>query len=150
VEGLVPVFASRGTKYNRGMSERPTRQRGPVTAFSESPRFRRWVILGLLLLPMLYVAGFGPACWFSAVPRRGPGDDVPRAWMRFYFPMGALVHRTQSQDNKRLLWWITWGSASSSPPTPADGTGTGSRHRDGAILPAKAPWPIDARFPGWR
>src|SRR5262245_28459002 len=45
------------------MDERPTKRRGPMTWLAgRSRRFR----IGLAMLPVLYVASFGPACWISS------------------------------------------------------------------------------------
>lgn len=32
-----------------------------------------WIVLGLIALPLLYVAGFGPACWISSRLNAGTG-----------------------------------------------------------------------------
>ncbi len=60
--------------------------------------------------PILYVLSFGSACWMAAAPRVVGQSDAPRLWMRLYFPIGAVIHYTQSQNGKPLRQWITFGS----------------------------------------
>jgi hypothetical protein len=64
----------------------------------------------LACLPFLYALSFGPACWLAAAPRVPGQSDGPRIAMRFYFPVGALIHYTRSENRKPLLWWITFGA----------------------------------------
>ena len=44
------------------MGEPERKRRGPITLFYESRRFR-WTIIAVVLIPILYVVSFGPACW---------------------------------------------------------------------------------------
>lgn len=92
------------------MGDQPKKLRGPILALYESARFRRRVLLALFAVPVLYFASFGPACWMAAAPRIPGTADAPRFWMRLYYPIGALIHRTQSQDNRYWRGWITWGA----------------------------------------
>lgn len=62
----------------------------------------------LIALPVLYVVTFGPACWIAAAPRT-PGQSI-RPWMRAWFPVGAAIDRTQTQDHSLIRWWITCGA----------------------------------------
>ena len=48
-----------------GMNQPARKRRGPITLLYESRRFRRTIILSAVLLPVLYVASFGPACWLA-------------------------------------------------------------------------------------
>ena len=107
------------------MSKQPKRIRGPITVLCESPRARRWAVIATIALPFLYLAGFGPFCWMAAAPRAPGQSDVPRIWMRSYFPIGAFIHYTQSQDSKPLRRWITLGTKKGGRvivPTNASGT----------------------------
>jgi len=74
-------------------------------------RWAKWTAAGLLIgLPLLYVGSFGPACWIAAAPRMPGSTDKPRPWMRIYFPIGAIIHHTNSQDRKSVERWVTWGA----------------------------------------
>jgi hypothetical protein len=92
------------------MSEQQKRYRGPLTVLCESSRARRRLIVAIIALPVFYLAGFGPACWFAAAPRVPGKRDEPRIWMKFYAPHGALIHHTQLQDSKVVNQWITFGT----------------------------------------
>jgi len=73
----------------------------------------RWVkrtAVAMVCLPIVYVLSFGPACWMAASPRVPGSQDGPRIWMRFYFPVGALIHVTHSENSQPLQRWITWGA----------------------------------------
>ncbi len=78
--------------------------------FNRRERWAKRTAVALLCLPLLYVLSFGPACWMTAAPRRAGAADEPRLWMRFYFPIGAVIHRTQSQDAFFVRRWTTCGA----------------------------------------
>ena len=60
------------------MSEPERKRRGPITLFCESRRFR-WTIFAAVLMPVLYVLSFGPACWITG--QMGiRGDMIPRLY----------------------------------------------------------------------
>ena len=67
------------------MSER--KRRGPITLLCENRRFR-WTIIAAVLVPVLYVGSFGPACWIMS--RSTASNDVPKA----YLPMGWLIYNS--------------------------------------------------------
>ena len=88
-------------------------------------RWAKWTLAAALLgFPLLYLASFGPVCWITAAPRIGlePGSTKP--WMRIYFPIGAVIHRTRSENNKSVKLWVTWGAArNGSVHVPTDASG---------------------------
>lgn len=76
-----------------------------------------------LLLPLLYVGSFGPACWLTS--RRQARFDCPQA-MAAYWPVGRAFRLLQDErqrshhpavdlvlriTNGVLTWWITVGLA---------------------------------------
>ena len=76
-------------------------------------RRERWAkrtALALACLPIVYMLSFGPACWIAATPRVAGNTDEPRIGMRFYFPIGALIHYSRSENSKPLQRWITFGT----------------------------------------
>jgi len=82
-----------------------------VRIVNRRERWAKWTAVGLLVgLPLMYVGSFGPACWIAASPRIAGTTDAPRVWMRFYYPIGALIHYNKSQDNRVVVRWITWGA----------------------------------------
>ncbi len=92
------------------ISTQRKQSRGPITVLCESRRARRGAIVATIVLPLLYLASFGPSCWVAAAPRVQGQADEPRMWMRSYFPIGAIIHFTQVQDSKLLTRWITLGA----------------------------------------
>ena len=91
------------------MNQTARKRRGPITLFFESRRFR-WTAIAVALLPVLYVAGFGPACWLAA------GDKLPapvgRALCRVYAPLldHLLLSEDESWSVRALYWWSSVGS----------------------------------------
>ena len=97
-----------------------------VRIVNRRERWAKWTAVGLLVgLPLLYVGSFSPACWIAAAPRVAGQSDAPRIWMRFYFPIGALIHDTRSQDSRSVRRWITWGAKKHGRViVPVDASGT--------------------------
>jgi len=88
-----------------------------VRIVNRRERWAKWTAAGLLVgLPLVYIGSFGLACWITASPRIAGTpwiagtSDAPRIWMRVYYPIGALIHSTQSQDSRAVVRWITWGA----------------------------------------
>ncbi len=48
-----------------------------------------WVVAMLVGLPVLYVASFGPGCWFSQ--KYFVGDRMIRGASRVYWPFGWIL-----------------------------------------------------------
>ncbi len=60
------------------------------------------VVVGLFLLPVLYVLSVGPAVWFiETQPRRGTAVDVYRV---VYSPLGWLADNTPLRGP--LYWYV--------------------------------------------
>ena len=91
------------------MNQPARKRRGPITLFCESRRFRLAVI-AVALLPVLYVAGFGPACWLAS--RERMSAPVGRAVCRVYTPLLnlALFGDDNSWSVRALHWWSSIGS----------------------------------------
>src|SRR5689334_13118600 len=87
------------------MSDPEQKRRGPITLFCESRRFR-WVVIALaaLLLPIVYVASLGPACWINL--RTGAGGQAIGA---FYRPIGWLYSRSEVLQAV-IDAWVNLGS----------------------------------------
>jgi hypothetical protein len=98
-----------------------------VRIVNRRERWAKWFAAAVFVgLPLIYLLSFGPACWIAAAPRRPGASDAPRLWLRFYFPIGALIHSTQSQDRNWVCQWITWGASRGSRViVPVDFSGKG-------------------------
>ncbi len=81
-----------------------------VRIVNRRERWAKRTAVALACLPILYALSFGPACWIAATPWVPGRADVPSIGMRFYYPIGAVIHRTQSQDSLPVRRWITWGA----------------------------------------
>ena len=76
-------------------------------------RRERWVkrtLLATAAMPILYVASFGPVCWITAAPRIAGELGSTKPWMRIFFPIGAAIQSTRSENNRYVKLWITWGA----------------------------------------
>lgn len=95
-----------------------------VRIVNRRERWAKRTAIAMACLPILYVLSFGPACWMAAAPRVAGRSDVPRMWMRFYFPIGGLIHHTRTENTNLVRQWITLGSRQSGRvivPTDAGG-----------------------------
>ena|SRR5579872_2032831 len=79
------------------------KRRGPITLLCESRRFR-WAMTALVVMPVLYVASFGPACWINL--RTGGGG---RAIGMFYRPIGWLYLRSGNAVGRGVGAWAELG-----------------------------------------
>lgn len=75
--------------------------RGPLMLLASSRKFRRWTAGLLIGVPLIYVASFGPACWwFAASAREVPGGPAigndAAVVSRAYWPIGWILDRYRS------------------------------------------------------
>lgn len=87
------------------MSEPKWKRRGPITLFCESQRFRWTAITAVVLIPTLYVASFGPACWISS---RTGSPILPVA----YQPIGWLLENAPQPIATALVEYAQAGMPS--------------------------------------
>jgi len=75
-----------------------------MTLLCESRRFRRALIFSALLLPVLYVASFGPACWVcSRVPQSSVSWEITDL---LYSPiLRAWWHNDQGAIGNVIAWY---------------------------------------------
>src|SRR5258708_2397178 len=65
-----------------------------------------WIVALLIGLPVLYVASFGPACWWLATtPPGGRTLVAPRV----YWPLGWLAANGPSYSRDGIFWCATRG-----------------------------------------
>jgi len=79
-----------------------------VTLGRKKPGVALWATVVLVVL-VLYVASFGPACWLTS-QRWGWSQLQPHRAMIVYFPLGALASRPDTAVGRGLRWWMTFGT----------------------------------------
>ena len=100
----------------------PERKRlGPLAWLGGRSR-RFWIGAGML--PLLYFASFGPACWLTARPFGDEGAGFDRV-MIVYWPCGWLHQRGPRVASAAIRWWMTVGARKNHAvmlPTRFDGS----------------------------
>lgn len=85
--------------------DEPERKRQGLLGWLRGRSRRFWIGVAIVL-PLLYVTSFGPACWMVAQPIR---DGMqPTAPSRVYWPLGHFA-QGESAIGLRLRWWIIAG-----------------------------------------
>jgi hypothetical protein len=80
------------------MSEAERKRRGPLLWLAD--RSRRFWIITVMSLPVLYVGSFGPACWWFSKQEKGVYHRVALP----YWPIGwAAKHGPRGLS--RAIWW---------------------------------------------
>ena len=81
-----------------------------VRIVNRRERWAKWTLAGAVALPVLYVIGFGPACWLASEEKMSP--PVGRAVCRFYGPLLSyvLLNDDGSWSIRALYWWSSVGS----------------------------------------
>jgi len=81
-----------------------------VRIANRKERWAKWTLAGAVALPVLYVIGFGPACWLASEDMMSP--QVGRAVCRFYGPLLSYILLSEETWSVRALyWWSSVGSA---------------------------------------
>jgi hypothetical protein len=103
-----------------------------VRIINRRGRWAKWVLGVMLALPLLYVAGFGPACWLakprptnrSGVARHFPDDDHAVFAPRIYWPIGWVVRNRNYRTFTRIVTWYAYlGHSSTEVVVPATSDG---------------------------
>jgi len=88
---------------------RPTKRGGPLYWLKRRSR-RFWIIAALV--PVLYVASFGPACWISSRMNAGasllPITYLPLVYRSF---LGMDGINDESAVDRALIWYAEIGAA---------------------------------------
>src|SRR5258707_10714891 len=80
-----------------------------VRIVNRKERWAKWTLAVTLSLPILYVVGFGPACWLASEDKMSP--PVGRAVCRFYGPLlKHILLEEESWSVRALYWWSSVGS----------------------------------------
>jgi hypothetical protein len=81
-----------------------------VRTINQRERWAKWALAITLSLPVLYVVGFGPACWLASEEKMSA--TVGRAVCRVYAPLldHVLFSDDASWSVRALHWWSSVGS----------------------------------------
>jgi hypothetical protein len=82
-----------------------------VRIINRRERWAKWTLGVTLSLPVLYVASFGPACWwFSSVSQLPIGNLAAfRRVSVFYRPIGWTTQRLPVPVARAVGWYATFG-----------------------------------------
>jgi hypothetical protein len=109
------VTTTRRERYDWGMSDRPTKPFGPIGWIANrsrqfwgwiASRSRRFWIVVIILMPVVYVASFGPACWLTATP---PETAHIKFWLCPHLPLVKYAHKGGYPGSGLLEWWMSVG-----------------------------------------
>jgi hypothetical protein len=90
------------------MDPHPQKRRGPLMWLAGRSR-RFWIVIALL--PVLYVASFGPACWITSRLRLS-GDSINFTVLpTFYHPLLVTMFY-DSRISTAVQWYARLGAAS--------------------------------------
>jgi hypothetical protein len=83
-----------------------------VRIVNRRERWAKWTLVVVVVVPVLYVASFGPACWWLSRPQpfplglmtKGPRREyAPRA----YWPIGWLTVHCPHSIGDSIFWYAT-------------------------------------------
>lgn len=89
------------------MNEQPKQRRGPLLWFSS--RSWRTRIAILLLIPVPYLVGFGPVCWWFSESEI-QGDMELYIAPQIYWPVGWLANDGPELLSDAINWYGTLGT----------------------------------------
>jgi len=100
-----------------------------VRIINRKEKWARWTLAGTIVgVPVLYVASFGPACWWFSIPSgetgnfRGTNDPLPPVRARqMYWPIGWVAIRAPRPIERLLAWYATLGGEVLVPMDAAGG-----------------------------
>lgn len=77
-----------------------------VRIVNRRERWAKWTLAGVLGMPVLYVASFGPACWWFSQPVELPFVGMKaRRPPAIYSPIGWTARRFGTGNIQRLANW---------------------------------------------
>lgn len=77
-----------------------------VRVINRKERLAKRALAGMIVIPVLYLAGFGPACWLTSLPPPVRPREYNRA-MILYLPFGRIM--SGDTTPKALQWWMGLG-----------------------------------------
>jgi hypothetical protein len=88
-----------------------------VRIINRKERWAKWTLATLIGPPMLYVASFGPACWWLSSLPNHQGSDMCFA-PRFYLPIGWAARNGPYPIKAALSWYARLHSPARIVVTP--------------------------------
>ena len=98
---------------------------------TRKPSPTAWIVATLIGVPLLYVASFGPACWWFSVPPSGPRDWGYSAIeyhkvSTVYWPIGWVAKHGPYPVQRCIAWYATlWIDHVILPCNPSATSGLG-------------------------
>src|SRR5882757_3633298 len=97
-----------------------------------------WIVAVLIGLPALYVASFGPVCWWiSPKPPTGaprtPIDNIPHV-SHFFWPVGWVATHSPNSVYRAIGWYATRRAPIVQVPADRAGTTLAAFYADPAGL----------------
>ena len=104
-----PKIIARSSRSGMTATERRARRGGPLYWIARRPR-RFWIIMAVVL-PVLYVASFGPACWWFHRSGWGGigGYEQIRIAPKFYWPIGWTAKHSPMPIQRAIFWYARVG-----------------------------------------
>ncbi|HEY3967077.1 MAG TPA: hypothetical protein VGM05_21130 [Planctomycetaceae bacterium] len=83
-----------------------------VRIVNRRERWAKWTLAAVFVgLPLLYVLGFGPACWWlSEMPKSVAPDGIPirhAPWI--YWPIGTAANDLPRPIGRAIRWYAELG-----------------------------------------
>jgi hypothetical protein len=90
-----------------------------VRIVNRRERWAKWTLVGAIIgAPVLYVASFGPVCWWFA-DRERAGDVVINTAPNLYWPIGWLAGNGPAPLPSAINWygtiWADWVHVPTNP-----------------------------------
>jgi hypothetical protein len=82
-----------------------------VRIINRRERWAKWTLAAVVGLPVLYVASFGPACWWFSAISELPHAKLPafRRVPQVYRPIGWVARRRPTLLRGLIGWYATYG-----------------------------------------
>jgi hypothetical protein len=120
-----------------------------VRLINRRERWAKWTLVALLGVPALYLASFGPACWWLSVdPSKTRADrfyfDGQPCAPRIYWPVGWLSHYGPRPIGPAIDWYATrrWPVVMLSIDPDGRGWHSAKTHPAQSVFPGvpRPPW----------
>ena len=96
-----------------------------VRIVNRRERWAKWMLAVVVGLPVLYVASFGPACWWFSAEDPPPAPGYPFDWdaPAFYTPIGSIYldFPLGGRARSTIAWYATLRHPRVTVPYSLDG-----------------------------
>lgn len=76
-----------------------------VRIVNRRERWAKWALIAVISPPVLYIASFGPVCWWASTNRM-PGSAMNAA-MTIYQPLIQIALSGDGVFGQALIWWAS-------------------------------------------